>query len=113
MDHFYDASGHFGLHNCLEVEWAKFVHATFKVGDVAWVKRDAMIGKITPVAIRKVNVRNEGDAYRGVVVNVWYVDSYRDFWEEGQLVNNADAVNYALAYWQAVEEDFARRPNCD
>ena len=76
----------------------KFVTVPFKAGQRAWLKYQAQKGKIESVVVKTVKIISNystGGAY-----NVMYFDNLNAIFNESDLINQSDAINFALNYYQ-------------
>lgn len=100
-DFFYEASGALSTCSFGSFESSINFFTEFKPRDVAWIKKKAEQGLLRKVAIKNLYIKGNGSMYFIVV----YKDTYNSFWNEGDLIDEATAIDLATAYWERIEQD--------
>ena len=90
----YDETGSGGclVHGCAILSDLLPFVLQFKVGDTAFLLSSALKGKLEPIAVRSVVYREDG-------VVLW-TDSFNALFGDGDLITQAQAQAYAVAYEQ-------------
>lgn len=90
----YEATGGIGIYGCAGVKVKKFYISKYNVGNVLYTRPRAIKGRLEKVAIKKVMTDTDG------VPLGLYKDTLNSFWNENELLNLAEAMQYIAAYQQ-------------
>ncbi len=76
----------------------------FLVGDKAYIKKKARLGKLEPIIIKKIIIKPEENKYRTAPFPM-YCDTFNRIWEESELISEETAKDIALIYWKNISEE--------
>lgn len=75
----------------------------FIVGDKAYIKQKARLGKLEKIIIKKLLIDSKTN-YRSLPAPL-YVDHFNRIWEESELLNQETAIDISLIYWKNISEE--------
>jgi len=74
----------------------------FIVGDKAYIRQKARLGKLEKIVIKKILI-NENLDQRNLPAPL-YSDTFNRIWAESELINEETARDVALIYWKNITE---------
>lgn len=102
----YEATGGIVIGGCAAFKVTKRYITKFGVGARVYIRKKALKGKLESVVIKKINrVMPASPTCAGILKEVNYLDTFNRVWMEEELIWQADAVDLATLYWQAVQEN--------
>ena len=110
----YCATGGITIEGCAPVERAECLVYRFPVGCVVYrCDKACSQGKLEAICIKSVRIiQNQPSPWgcfpppeRKVVL---YTDTFNTIWEEEELCTKEEAIDCAMAYWEAIQEDASK-----
>lgn len=99
----YNFNTSFKLLGCAGFAIKKNFYSLFLVGDKAYVRQKARLGKLEKVVIKKLLIDSKTN-YRYLPTPL-YVDTLNRIWEESELTTKENAKDIALIYWKNISEE--------
>lgn len=100
----YESSGNINVAGCASADFKRNYLTRFSVGLKVYIKRQASVGRLEYVVIKKINKQfpNNKEKY-GLYPIIMYVDTYNRIWAEEELVLQAEALILASNYLEKMD----------
>ena len=93
----YTASGSISFSNCAGFCAPKaFIYLRWKQGDQAWIRHEALRGRLRSMLVKKISLTYKNYSQPGVV----YFDLNNSVYNPDDLISNAEAISLATAFYQ-------------
>lgn len=98
MNYSYIGSGGAITGGCARTSRSAYIKYKWGEGSIVYVYAKAIKGIVEAVCIKQVLLNSGPKTYNQVIPI--YKDTYNYLWNESDLITEADARYYALAYWE-------------
>jgi hypothetical protein len=100
----YEPNGLIKVVGCAGVAVKNRYLSLFLVGDKAYLKHKARIGKIEFVVIKRMNqIFPNGNMYTAYP-ETNYVDTFNRVWLENELITQENALDFARIWWENIRQ---------
>lgn len=103
----YEGDGIVTTHGYAIVKKKSYINYKWGENSILFVKSKAIKGCLEKVCIKKVIINYGPNTYNKVIP--LYQDTLNSLWNENDLIEELDAKNLALEYWQTLEQIYQQQ----